>query len=112
MDKAKELNATTTHELYEKAPSLELGEPFRVEDGSIRVHRRRKGAIQSFMVCDALGDAKSRTGKLVTLSSGRTTVMCCRTSTAVPIPNACPVKHKQVALQPVQHTDGITYTRA
>ena len=25
MDKAKELNATTTHELYEKAPSLELG---------------------------------------------------------------------------------------
>ena len=37
--------------------------------------------------------------------------MCCRTSAAVPIPNACPVKHKQVALQPVQHTDGITYTR-
>ena len=62
-------------------------------------------------VCDALGDAKSWTGKLVTLSSGWTTFMCCRTSTAVPIPNACPVKHKQVALQPVQHTDGITYTR-
>ena len=62
-------------------------------------------------VCDALGDAKSRTGKLVTLSSGRTTFMCCRTATATPIPNTFPVKFKQVALQPVQHTDGITHTR-
>ncbi len=35
------------------------------------------------IVCDALGDAKSRTGKLVTLSSGRTTFMCCRTVTNV-----------------------------
>ena len=76
MGKAKELNATTTHELYEKAPSLELGKPFRVEDGSIRVHRQRKErgrkVVHSQIVCDALGDAKSRTGKLVTLSSGRT----------------------------------------
>ncbi len=30
----------------------------------------------SLKVCDALGDAKSRTGKLVTLSSGWTTFMC------------------------------------
>ena len=76
MGKAKELNATTTHELYEKAPSLELGKPFRVEDGSIRVHRQRKErgrkVVHSQIVCDALGDAKSRTRKLVTLSSGRT----------------------------------------
>ena len=102
-------------ELYEKAPSLGLGKRFRVEDGSIRVHRQRKErgrkVVHSQIVCDALGDAKSRTGKLVTLSSGRTTFMCCRTSTTVPTPNTCPVKQKQVALQPIQHTDGITYTR-
>ena len=65
----------------------------------------------SHKVCDALGDAKSRVGKLVTLSSGWTTFMCCRTPTAMPIPNTFPVKYKPVALQPVQHTDGITYTR-
>ena len=62
-------------------------------------------------VCDALGDAKSRAGKLVTLSSGRTTFMCCRTGTSTPIPNTCPLKYKPVALQSVKHTDGITYTR-
>ena len=62
-------------------------------------------------VCDALGDAKSRAGKLVTLSSGWTIFMCCRTGTAAPIPNTFAVKFKPVALQPVQHTDGITYTR-
>ena len=32
--------------------------------------------VHSQIVCDALGDAKSRTGKLVTLSSGWTTFMC------------------------------------
>ena len=37
--------------------------------------------------------------------------MCCRTSTAVSIPNTCPVKQKQVKVQGVKHTDGITYTR-
>ena len=29
----------------------------------------------------------------------------------VPIPNTCPVKYKQVLVQGVKHTDGITYTR-
>ena len=65
----------------------------------------------SHKVCDALGDAKSRVGKLVTLSSGWTTFMCCRTGTSTPIPNTCPLKYKPVALQSVKHTDGITYTR-
>jgi len=115
MNKAQEVGARTTLELYQKAATLDMGAPFRVEDGSIRVHARRaksKGdKVNSRKVCDALVDEKSVTGKLVTLSSGWTTFMCCRTSTAVPIPNTFPVK-QQVALQPVQHTDGITYTRA
>ena len=37
--------------------------------------------------------------------------MCCRTSTAVPIPNTFPAKQKIVPVQGVKHTDGITYTR-
>ena len=37
--------------------------------------------------------------------------MCCQTATNVSIPNTCPVKQKQVKLQGVKHTDGITYTR-
>ena len=45
------------------------------------------------------------------MSSGQTTFMCCRTMTGVSIPNTCPVKHKQVLVQGVKHTDGITYTR-
>ena len=31
--------------------------------------------------------------------------------TNVSIPNTSPVKHKQVLVQGVKHTDGITYTR-
>ena len=37
--------------------------------------------------------------------------MCCRTATNVPIPNTVPAKQKQVLVQGVKHTDGITYTR-
>ena len=37
--------------------------------------------------------------------------MCCRTVTAVSIPNTFPVKQKWVLVQGVKHTDGITYTR-
>ena len=37
--------------------------------------------------------------------------MCCRTAINVSIPNTCPVKQKQVKVQGVKHTDGITYTR-
>ena len=37
--------------------------------------------------------------------------MCCRTAINVSIPNTCPVQQKQVKVQGVKHTDGITYTR-
>ena len=41
MNKAQEVGARTTLELYQKAATLDMGAPFRVEDGSIRVHARR-----------------------------------------------------------------------
>ena len=46
-DKAQEVSAKTTLELYDKVSTLDMGAPFRVEDGSIRVHARRRDRVQS-----------------------------------------------------------------
>ena len=58
MDKAKEVGASTTLELYEKAAALELGNPFRVEDGSVRVHQRIKRFFIDISGCPAIHEVE------------------------------------------------------